>query len=352
MSHNIKKRDIQTGIEMAWHKLTNVVSKITRDNCGILYPMAKRPLYLLDDTGKPILKQIPVVDDKGKETGEFQTVSASDHYSIVSLDDNLPIGGPIMGGYELISNGQMFDMIEEALAGTSHEIVSIGSIGNREKVFASIKLSGSIVAAGRETQGVLNVLWGHGGKFGVTARSGFTVVVCQNTFNATLREKADFKLNVKHTSGSIAKIQGMAKAIDAHFGVVSEFKAAMDSLASQTVTEASAKEIFAGFIVREDEIEEVSTRSANQINRLGELFKTGKGNRGENFADVFNAFTDYYSHESSGGDDKFKQFASSEFGSGNRAKSEAFDLLTGETVPGMGDLAEVSARGNRVLQLV
>lgn len=350
MGHNIQKRDIQTGIEMGWHGLTNVVGKITRENCGILYGMEKQRLQLLDANGKIVTKEEEIFNKK-KEIIGYRTVPASDYFTIVSLDDGLPIGGPVMSGYELISNGQMFDMIEEALAGTSHEIVSIGSIGNREKVFASIKLNDKIVAAGRETQDVLNILWGHGGKFGVTARSSFTVVVCQNTFNASLSEKADFRLNVKHTAGSVAKIQNMAKAIDAHFGVAAEFKAAMDSLAAQTVTEASAKEIFAGFIVRETEIEEVSTRSQNQVNRLSELFKSGKGNRGQNFADVFNAITDYYSHESSGGDDKFKQFESSEFGAGNRAKTEAFDLLTGEKVPDLGDLAEVSARGNRALQV-
>jgi hypothetical protein len=327
MSANILNRDTQVGIEMAWHKLTNVVPKIDRSNCGIVYAMEKQPLFLPNGT-------------------------PTEHYGIVSSDDGQMIGNPVKKNYKLISNERMFDLVESSMAGTSHEIVSIGSIGNREKVFCSIKLSENIVAGNRETENVLNVLWGHGGVFGVTARSGFTVVVCANTFAMAIGGKAEFRLDCKHTGNADSKIANMAKAIDAHFGVTAEFKQAMDSLAGQPITKATARQVIAGFIVRDEKPEEVSTRSANTINEIESLFNRGKGNKGNDLCDLFNGFTDYYSHASSGGDDRFKQFASSEFGSGNRAKGEAFDLLTGETVAGIGDLDATIKRGDRVLQLV
>ena len=327
MSAGILTRDIQTGTEMAWHGKTVVVPTIDRSNCGIIYPMRKEQLFLA--SGKP-----------------------TEHYAIVSDDDGMAIGNPVKKNYKLISNDEMFDLIEKSLAGTSHQITSIGSIGNREKLFCSIKLSDNIIAGGRETQNVLNVLWGHGGVFGVLARSGFTVVVCANTFALALAKKGDFELRVKHTGNTEVKIENMAKAIDNHYGVTAEFKKAMDLFAAESVTEDNAKRIFAGFVVREDQPEEVATRTRNTIDRLGQLFKNGAGNHGRDLSDVFNAFTDYYSHESSGGDNNWRQFESSEFGAGHKRKTEAFRLLAGQEVADLGNLDMVIKRGDRVLQLV
>jgi hypothetical protein len=63
-----------------------------------------------------------------------------------------------------------------------------------------------------------------------------------------------------------------------------------------------------------------------------ELFQSGAGNRGENMADLLSGFTDYYSHESSGGEDRMKQVVSSEFSNGAAwgKKQEAFGIITNE----------------------
>lgn len=329
MAAKIFNRDIQVGLEQAWHNKTVIVPKIEKANCGIVYPMELQKLHL--PNGNP-----------------------TEHYTVVSLDDNMSIGDTVKKGYKIISNEQMIDMVESALGGTTHKIVSVGSLCNREKVFCSIKLSDDFVAGKRETKNVLNVLWGHGGVFGVTARAGFTVVVCANTFAMALRQKgSDFRLNLKHTGNTEVKIENMQKAIEAHYGVISEFKAAMDSFDSQAISKVDAKRLIAGFMVRDtDEVEKVSTRTANSIDRINTLFCNGAGNKGETVCDLFNGFTDYFSHESSGGEDRIKQFAASEFGTGFRAKTEAFDLLSGKDVPKLGDRNTVSKRGERVLQMI
>lgn len=356
MPAGLTERDIQVGVNMGWHGKTVIVDKIDKSNCGIVYAMDKKQLHILDDDGNIITKEVPVIDKKGKETGEFETVPACDHFSIVALDDGLPIGNPVGYGYKLISNDQMVDMVESSMAGTSHEIVSIGTVANRSKVFCSIKLSDNIIAGNRETQNILNILWGHGGVFGVNAMSGFTVVLCKNSFSKAIREgkKSEFKLKMKHTGNCELKIENMGKAIEGHYGVTAEFKLAMDSLNSQSIAEPEAKKIFAGFLVRDsiEELTEVSSRTSNTIDRLTDLFRGGAGNDGNDMSDVFNSFTDYYSHESSGGSNRWRQFESSEFGAGARFKTEAFDLLTGKRVPKLGDLDEVLKRGEKVLQLV
>jgi len=126
----------------------------------------------------------------------------------------------------------------------------------------------------------------------------------------------------------------------------------MEEFANTPCNEETARKTIAGFLVRDDDAEKVSTRSQNTIDRITQLYKGGAGNRGENHCDLFNGITDYYSHESSGGGNRWKQYESSEFGMGQNRKVEAFKLLRGETVPKLGNLATVQKRGESILALV
>ncbi len=363
--HNIKETDVQTWIEMAWHGLTNVVKSITRENAGICYPMEKRGLYL--------------------QVGErFERVP----FHVITAADNKPIGNPVGDGYALVDNCRMFDRVQEALKGTKHTLVSCGSVGNREKVFLSVQLDKEFIAAGRKTNSVLNVLWGHGGTLGVIAKTGITVVVCGNTQQIALAERGEFTFKFKHTENVDNKLLGMEKAIEQHVGVVAEFTKAMRDCAATPCKVETARQIFAGFLVREDRMKtaektrakfeialaeartkgasgdtikileesksrDVSTRTINIVDTMQALFGDEKrGNKGANMADCFNAITDYYTHDSSGGNDKWKQFESSEFGQGAVRKSEAYDLIARDKrVAGLGTLAETIKRGDRVLQM-
>ena len=65
----------------------------------------------------------------------------------------------------------------------------------------------------------------------------------------------------------------------------------------------------------------------NTVNRMGELFLSGRGNRGETLADAFSAVTDYYTHESSGGTNVMRQVMSSEYGAGNQNKQDFWQVV-------------------------
>jgi hypothetical protein len=322
MSANIQTRDIQVGLEMAWHKLTQVEKAIDATNCRILYPMTIEQLVFKNPAGD-------YVEGNGRQ--------------IVSLDDNLPIGRPVGSDYKLIDNAGIWDAVQQGLAGTKHEIVSCGSVSDRSLGFISVKIADDFKAANRDTKSVMNVLWGHGGNKAVVARTGFTVVVCQNTFNVAMREKSDFKLSIRHTAK--ANVLDLGKAIDAHIGVVAEFKLAMDSMDSVDVTADKARKIYAGFLSG-GEVPETKTgisRLTNVVHDMTTLFAIGNGNSGRTMADVFNGATDYYSHESSGGN-RWKQFVSSEFGAADNRKREFMDVISDA-----GSLASTVRNGESVL---
>lgn len=323
MAANIQKRDIQTGIEVAWHKLTNVVTEIDKANCGIVYPMGIVPLFYNGVNG-PI------------ETEARQ---------VISLDDNGPCGRPVGKDYKLISNDEIWDAVAGGIAGTSHKFVSCGTVGNRATGFISIKVADDFMAANRQHKPMMNIIWGHGGNRAVVAKTGVTCIVCQNTVNMAMREKSDFKLSIRHTAN--AQVLDLTKAIDAHIGVVAEFKSAMDEAQSVDIAPSQARKVYAGFIIGEDSAPDTKTgitRFSNQVDRLTELFSSGKGNSGRTMADLINGATDFYTHESSGGDSTWKQFTSSEFGAGEIAKREFFAIARSADL-----LADTTKRGENVL---
>lgn len=306
MAAGILTRDAQVGLAMAWHGKTYVEEKIDSSNCRINYAMEIRPTYIQSGD-----KYLPA---NGRQ--------------IVSSDDGLPVGKIVGKDYKLFSNSDIWEAVAGSLSGTTHQIVSCGTVNDRSLGFVSVKISEDFKAANRLTSSVLNVIWGHGGNKAVIARSGFTVIVCQNTLHLAEREQADFKASERHTTNG--SLVNLSKAIDNHVGVTAEFKSAMDELHSVDVVASRAEKIYAGFLCG-DKMPETKTgysRVSNVVDSMVNLFTSGKGNSGRTMADVLNGATDYYSHASSGGrDNSWKQFVSSEFGSGNIAKSRFLEVL-------------------------
>lgn len=304
---------------MAWHKKTNVVESITAENCGIIYGMSIEPLY--------IKRGDLLVEANGRQ--------------VVSNDDGLPVGRAVGQDYKLIANSEIWNAVASGLEGSKHEIVSCGTVSDRSLGFISVKVSDNFIAANRDTANVMNVIWGHGGNKSVVARSGFTVVVCQNTLNVAMAEHADFKLSIRHTAK--ANVFDLSKAIDAHIGVAAEFKSAMDALHSVNATASVARKIYAGFLADETpETKTGVTRLSNAVDSMETLFASGKGNAGRTMADVLNGATDYYSHGN--GENPWKQFVSSEFGAAGTNKTRLLEILRNPA-----ELSATILRGESVL---
>lgn len=319
---------------MAWHGLTKVIdpaTPITCENSGIGYEMK-------------------TIDIKY----EGMPVEYKGHKYIISTDDMLPIGNPVGRDYVVVSNCRMFELVGEALKERKYSIESVGSVGNRQKCFMSAQLDEPMNIAGDKTQTELQIIWGHGGIVGWIAKSGITRMVCENTIKMALAETGDFELAGKHTVESVKKLDKLGNAIDRHYAVIDLYKVNIERIALEVCNEDKARAIFAGFLFRDNEIpkEFKTARNQNTVETLLGLYKdTKQGNEGKTLKDVLNALTDYYTHESSGGEDKWKQFESSEFGIAAQRKIEAYEILMGKSVRGLGkNLAEVVARGRKVIK--
>lgn len=313
MSDNILENDIQTGLEMAWHGRTNVVDKITKENCGICYGMSLADIYYQAGTKKQGAVTVPVY-------------AKSPVGKLVICDDGVVIG-QVSDTFALITHSQIWDAIQEGIKGTDHKIESVVTMQNRQLGAISVGL-GSFRACGEEHLSRLNVCWGNTGKMELMLKLGTTKIVCNNTFNVAVRERGTKLMRVRHTKNGVARVEiDMPQAIARAVGVRAELEAAMKALDKAKVDEPTATQFFAGFVAP-SEADELSTRAENTVTRLSELYRGGAGNRGKSRADVFGAITDYYSHESSGGNNRWKQYVSSEIGAGAKAKERAFAILS------------------------
>jgi hypothetical protein len=319
MAHNIQKNDRQEGLAQAWHGLTVIRPDLALDSNFLTeWEIFPREVYVrLEDDG--------------------ELISLPNVRQLVGSDNNEIIGMPYnKETFRPLTNAEFLGMVREAMTGTEHKLISIGTIRNRGRRFASFSLEAleSYKAGGRTFHSFLNYGDGLDKSSALWANTSNIATVCDNTFNMNLfsteRGGAGSLVREKHTAGIIFKLPAISKLIDAAVGVQLEFANAFETLANIPVSKEQAVRIYAGFVAAPD-VTELSTRSGNIVDRLAELFVSGRGNRGESRADLFSAVTEYYTHEASGnGKNPTRQFASSEFGTGADRKRVFFDIVQDE----------------------
>jgi hypothetical protein len=230
-----------------------------------------------------------------------------------------------------LTNAEFWDVCQEALQGTGAIVESAGTLNNRARRFLTIKLNDNATEiGGRKFLNRISMIDAIDGTAYFHAVNTSICVVCANTARAAIGDMTgEFRFKLKHTKNFHAKIENMEKQIESMLGVQAEFNAALKIAASEPLVEYNARNLFAGWLGTD--AEKLSTRAFNTVDRLTALYRGGAGNKGETLLDGISAVTDFYSHESSGGEEnagfRWKQFNSSEFGSGARAKTEFLSAI-------------------------
>lgn len=326
--HGITKRDLQQGRHMGWHKLTKIESNLSlQKNWLTQWDIQEVQLQTADGT------EIP-----------FRILTGT--------DDNLPIGKPYASTYTPVTNKQFLDMIAEAISGVKGAVVeTVGSVCDRGRVFVSISIKGmdKFKVGDREFNDYLNFGNGHDQSCAVWANSSNTCTVCNNTFTMNLDEAS---VKVKHSKDVAARLENIVEIIDAYAGTQAKFKAEFERLMNEDMKVDEARNLFAGWMTRSsigNESKDLGPKTLTKVNRLTELFESGKGNSGENRADAFSAVTDYYTHESTRGQGRnvARQVFSSDFGIGRTAKSDFWNVIRNDK-----SVASYSASGKKALALL
>ena len=333
MSHEmVSGIDFQLGLEMGWHHLTEVKGSIS---------------------GFPDYAEYnrePIAFDN-KPSG-FDFITSKDKEG-----KRLLVAKPIADSFQFLQNTQVFDLVTSALdrAGIKYKVASLGTFGARSKRYISIELAefNKATIGGREFRLYLSILDALDGSLSLQVRANSICIVCANTYGYSLKDKGEFSMGVKHTSNHEAKCENMGKIVEAFAHNKRLFERFLASMHETPCSKETAKEVFAGFLGKGQEI---SPRAVKTVDRMGELFLRGRGNKGETFLDAFSSVTDYYSHESSTGRGMSQQVESSEIGTG-RERKEAFGALftgrlpNGETYFNRKAIETVATMGRASLAL-
>lgn len=345
MSHEINQHDRQEGLTQAWHGLTHVMPVISLITCWLAkWDVKARDLF------RPV-----TIPDNGQEaehveyqpTGYQELTCTDDDSIIVSKEPISP------ASYHVLTNRAFLAVISEAMLSIPGAIVaSVGSLCNRARIFVTLAVPdvGSFVAAGREFKPYLNFLSSHDKSAEFTVVASTVCTVCNNTFSANLQttEGDTLRIGIKHRPGMAARLANVPGIIAAYYATVEHFKQVMDKLALMPCTALDAQAFFAGLLMDGEGRkmgEGLSIISRNKVTRLVELFATGKGNHGKDWSDVFQAVTDYYSHESAGlKATKQEQEESSEYKTGATKKARAYMILQDDKA-----MADTLAKGRAYL---
>lgn len=304
MAHNITKIDKHVGLVMGWHGLTEVVEKIVLAGSGHDHEILEKPISFTDGGNIPGFRALVCSDN--------------DHVLAIAKDS-----------YKVVQNSRMWELLVNSMPqGSVFE--SVLTCGGRSKYAVTVDIGGvksKFDLADREFNNRIVAAWSHDGTMGLTLFDCNTCVVCQNTLNVSLAENHNVSFYLKHTENVDKRLDKVEEALIEMQSGRELFYAKLGELAETKCDAGAARNLFAGFMT-DGEKRQLSTRASNTVDRMGELFVRGAGNRGETMLDCFSAITDFYSHESSGGENRLKQLASSEFGAGANAKARAWRGLT------------------------
>lgn len=307
MAHLIQERDIQAGLTQAWHNLTTICDEVKREN-SMPFEVIESPIYYK----KQETDQFGFVKDVFVQDPEYKILLAN--------DDWLPVGDPYGPSYQPSSIEMFWEVIKKGMGTTPYQIVSAGTVDNRRKLFASLKVTEGFEVAGRKFDDFITVLDSFDKTTALTAKYLNFCTVCNNTFMASMRSGKEIG-KAKHTQMLELNVARLISAIDSFAGTSNLFQAMLQRAHEQTCSRDEAKAWAAGIHGRN--MDKGTNALVQKAARIGELFESGRGNEGRTRLDAFQALTEFETHESSNRKEAGAQNYTSNWGASALTKSIA-----------------------------
>lgn len=309
MSHNITERDIQAGKENAWHGLTTIVDTVTRQN-SMPFDIIESPIYY--KVQKPHDSIPDFTQDVMIESPEFK--------QLIANDDFLPIGEPYGSSYHPSNVETFWNVIAKGMEEVPFEIASAGTVDNRCKLFASLKVTDGFKIGDREFNDFITVMDSYDKSTAFQTRYTNICIVCFNTFQAAMNSGLTVG-KAKHTLNIDVNIERLITAMKNFMGTSKIYQ---DVLSEADQTVCSPDEARAWLTGIEGRNSDACSNGLKQKSaRMMELFSSGRGNTGATRLDAFSALTEFHSHESSNRKVEGAQYYSSEWGTSAQVKTLA-----------------------------
>lgn len=243
---------------------------------------------------------------------------------VLFRSDNFKQLGIVSPDYKIVQPGEVLEFFRDLVSTGDMALETAGCLDDGKKVWALAKTNQDFRVFGQDqVEGYLLLATSFDGTLSTRAQFTSVRTVCMNTLRIALSEKAGIsiphsaifnKFNVKLDLG----------LLDSGF---STFKDNVETLAARKVSDSEVVKFLVKVITGEDNLEGLSTRSANTVKGVIDLYK-GKG-MGSNLRSsdgtawgLVNAVTQYYDHES--GRNANNRFRSAQFGQAAINKDMAF----------------------------
>ena len=160
MAANIEIRDTQTGLEMAWHGMTKVVSEVRFEDA---FPFE--------------IERLPLFVENGQQLDGWSYFRCS--------DDKKAAGVPVPDTYNAVTNQRFWEIVQNAVGGSGAVIESAGTVFDRCRRFITVKLGTDLdtfKVGDREFKNRFSLLDSIDQSTNLYGVNSSTCVVCSNTF--------------------------------------------------------------------------------------------------------------------------------------------------------------------------
>ena len=312
MAHNIQEFDIAIrakGTEKSWHGLER--ESENNDFSEIAIPYTKEMLPLPD--------------------GYVYANGNCDHVIVAHKnDDTKVIICSTSSEYNVIGNDVIMETVQNAfnLHGIPAKLNFAVTLGNLSKVALTytIENMGEFFAGGDEHKHFLTFVGGHDKTIGIKGFGTSTRTVCANTLSLALKGVKNFiDFNFYHNKIGVENFSKLPQWIEASLLHAKEYSEFAEKLGNVALNIHQAKCIALQMMAK---TEIPSTQIVNRAERISDLFKNGKGNKGENLWDFLNGITQYFtSGDGSGKKMNMKKVSSSDYGPASQTKVDLINEL-------------------------
>lgn len=334
MADEIEEFDLTYSVlSPEWHGKAIVVPEINSDVVRpILFPMVSGvPSVTVEETGDVI------------RVDGYKTILADLRHreDLPECDRRfVPIHTP-RESYRIITNEEVWDCMQAAIAaleGTGVKVTTAGTLQNLRKFYISVDLGDGTrkTKKGDKIASILNFRSAHDGSMMLEAGDSHTRIVCMNTFRWSRAYQGAICVRVPHTKNAAIQIENLAAYLAMILSGREKMLEAMSYLetlkmASPTDAAFVAAAYFNGPDAPADS--ELSTQAFNRASAIRDLAVSGKGNKGKTRYDLFNGFTEFFTHHDGAGGKKAtkaKRWSVSNFGQAAEHKEAFLDLIMDE----------------------
>ena len=260
----------------------------------------------LDDLFNWELASEPVFDARGHEIPKAANI-------VNAGGESLSIMGDV---HALLQPRAFVDMIGTSLEGLNYKIAFAASMANQANYIVGVEIIGynEFSINGEPHRQFQLYSYGASGEIAMVTAPMFERVICSNQFSMMLAgNKACGK--AKNTAGGQVRYASMTQELADLLKLREQFSGKCDRLGNTLMQYDGARAFVAGLLATAG-ADKLSTRSQNLIRQVVDKFENGKGCHGKTRYDMFNAFTEHYTHDTANPSAKsFKLKGDPRFGS-------------------------------------